>query len=216
MNAVENTEVFDSGKPLHATAYVGICRGMSDPFFFGYGSLVNRSTHAYPRATRATVTGWARAWKKSKLRRVAFLTAVEAHGEDIDGLIAAVPGADWIALDERERAYHRLPVDEIRHDHPPLPDIQIYRARPDHIEEDVGEHVMLLSYIDVVVQGYLREFGAEGADRFFATTHGWDMPICDDRIEPVYPRHQALTQEERAFVDDRLRRLDVNLTDRRP
>ena len=216
MNEAQNTEVFDSDKPLHATAYGGITSPMSDPFFFGYGSLVNRSTHTYPRATQATVKGWARAWKKSKLRRVAFLTAIEAHGEEIDGLIAAVPGADWAALDERERAYHRLPVVEIRHDHPPLPDIQIYRARPDHIEEAVGDHVMLLSYVDVVVQGYLREFGAEGADRFFATTHGWDMPICDDRADPVYPRHQRLSAEERAFVDDRLTRLGVVLTDRRP
>lgn len=188
---------------------------MSDPFFFGYGSLVNRSTHAYPRATRATVTGWARAWKKSKLRRVAFLTAVEAHGEQIDGLIAAVPGADWAALDERERAYDRLPVAEIRHDYPPLADIQIYRARPDHIENEVGDHVMLLSYIDVVIQGYLREFGSDGAARFFATTHGWDMPVCDDRADPIYPRHQPLTDDERRFVDRELARIGITFTNRR-
>ncbi len=215
MNEAQNTDLFDFGKPLHATAYAGISYLMSDPFFFGYGSLVNRSTHSYPRAAKATVTGWARAWKKSKLRRVAFLTAVEAHGEEIDGLIAAVPGADWVALDERERAYHRLPVLEIRHDHPPLPDIQIYRASADHIEE-AGDHVLLQGYLDVVVQGYLREFGIEGADKFFATTHGWDMPICMDRNDPVYPRHQRLTDEERDFVDDRLARLGVSFTDRRP
>jgi hypothetical protein len=75
---------------------------------------------------------------------------------------------------------------------------------------------MLQSYIDVVVQGYLREFGVEGADRFFATTHGWDMPICRDRENPVYPRHQRLTTEERDFVDDRLVRLGAAFTDRRP
>ncbi|WP_071675950.1 gamma-glutamylcyclotransferase family protein [Nioella nitratireducens] len=189
---------------------------MSDPFFFGYGSLVNRSTHAYPRAAQATVTGWARAWKKSKLRKVAFLTAVEAHGEEIDGLIAAVPGSDWAALDERERAYDRLPVAEIRHSHPTLPDIQIYRARADHIEHEAGEHVLLLSYLDVVVQGYLREFGVDGAERFFATTHDWTMPICDDRADPVYPRHQNLTNDERAYVDGWIRRIGAEVTDRRP
>jgi hypothetical protein len=68
----------------------------------------------------------------------------------------------------------------------------------------------------VVVQGYLREFGVEGADRFFATTHGWDMPICRDREDPVYPRHQRLTNEERGFVDSRLARLGVSFTDKRP
>lgn len=215
MNEAQPSRHFPQGKPLHVRTCAGITRSMSDPFFFGYGSLVNRATHAYPRAAQATVTGWARAWKKSRLRKVAFLTAVEAHGEEMDGLIAAVPGADWAALDDRERAYHRLPVAEIRHDHAPLPDIQIYRARPDHIDE-AGDHVMLQSYIDVVLQGYLREFGPEGADRFLATTHGWDMPICADRADPVYPRHQDLTGAERDFVDDRLARLGVAYTDRRP
>ncbi len=180
---------------------------MSDPFFFGYGSLVNRSTHDYPRATRATAKGWARAWMKSSQRRVSFLSAVEAQGEEIDGLIAAVPGADWAALDIRERAYDRLRVVEITHDHPPLADVQIYRAKPDHVVEPDGGHTMLLSYVDVVVQGYLREFGPGGADRFFATTHGWDMPVLDDRAAPIYPRHQSLLPEEIDFVDDRLCRL---------
>ena len=63
---------------------------MSDPFFFGYGSLVNRSTHDYPRATRARVRGWARSWKQTNLRKVAFLTAV---GGVIFGLMSL-----WLAL----------------------------------------------------------------------------------------------------------------------
>ncbi len=184
---------------------------MSDPFFFGYGSLVNRGTHDYPQATRATVRGWAREWKKSKLRKVVFLTAVESPATQIDGLIAAVPGANWAALDERERAYERLPVREIDHAHEALPPVEIYRARADHIEEDAGGHVMLLSYLDVVVQGYLREFGEPGVERFLATTKGWDVPVCDDRQSPIYPRHQILTQRETALVDDVLRTLNLNV-----
>jgi hypothetical protein len=58
-----------------------------------------------------------------------------------------------------------------------------------------------LSYIDVVVQGYLREFGEEGVARFFATTDGWDAPVADDRADPIYLRHQTLTRAERALVD---------------
>jgi cation transport regulator ChaC len=90
-----------------------------DPFFFGYGSLVNRDTHAFPHVARARVRGWARTWKRTRLRKVAFLTAVEAPGIEIEGLIAAVPDADWVALDAREYAYHRLPVLEIDHEHAP-------------------------------------------------------------------------------------------------
>jgi hypothetical protein len=64
---------------------------------------------------------------------------------------------------------------------------------------------ILMSYLDVVVQGYLREFGQAGAEDFFATTDGWDIPVLDDRAAPRYPRHQALTGDERALVDALLR-----------
>ncbi len=182
---------------------------MSDPFFFGYGSLVNRATHDFPRAARARVRGWARTWKRTRLRKVAFLTAVEAPGVEIDGLIAAVPGADWTALDEREWAYHRLPVTEITHEHGTVPDVQIYRTKPEHDTDATEEHPILLSYLDTVIQGYLREFGEAGAIGFFETTQGWDAPILDDRTEPVYARAQVLTREERDFVDERLAQLSA-------
>lgn len=189
---------------------------MSDPFFFGYGSLVNRATHTYPQVERARVRGWARSWKRTKLRRVAFLTAVEADGEEIDGLIAAVPGADWAALDEREWAYRRNRVAEIFHDpadRPPLADIQIYRTMMEDDADPSAQHPILLSYIDVVVQGYLREFGQAGAERFFATTHGWDTVVLDDRAAPIYPRHQTLTEDELDVVDRHLSGLAEVITD---
>jgi len=182
---------------------------MSDPFFFGYGSLVNRATHDFPRAMPARVTGWARIWKRTKLRQVAFLTAVKAEGVEIDGLIAAVPNADWTALDEREHAYHRLPVTRITHGLGGLPDVQIYRTRPENDTDASTDYPILLSYLDTVVQGYLREFGEAGANAFFATTSGWDTHVLDDRAVPIYPRAQALTGPERDFVDDRLAALGV-------
>ena len=80
-------------------------------------------------------------------------------------------------------------------------------------------HPVLLSYLDVVVQGYLHEFGPDGVERFFATTDGWDAPILDDRAHPHYPRHQHLTPAETALVDDWLVRLDtavVHLDDHPP
>lgn len=177
-----------------------------DPYFFGYGSLVNRATHDYTRASRARVRGWARVWRGTSLRRVAYLSAVEAPGVEIEGLIAAVPGADWRALDARERAYARHPLAMVDHDHPEALDIMIYKVEAHHIST-AAAHPILLSYLDVVVQGYLREFGEAGVARFFETTTGWEVGVLDDRATPQYPRAQVTTDRERALVDAGLRDL---------
>ena len=178
---------------------------MKDPYFFGYGSLVNRQTHTYPDATQAHVKGWRRAWQGTRLREVAFLTVVPDSDSEIAGLIAAVPGADWSALDERERAYARHPVVPFGHGKPVEPIVQIYAVEAAHT--DIGEHPILLSYLDTVIQGYLTEFGEAGVTNFFDTTTGWHLPIRDDRQDPIYPRATALTADERAFVDENLRRV---------
>jgi len=184
---------------------------MSDPFFFGYGSLVNRETHDFPQAARARVRGWARTWKRTRLRKLAFLTAVPAPDAEIEGLIAAVPGSDWAALDLREHAYNRHPVSEIDHDHGPdrQLDVQIYSTKPEHHTDATEDHPILLSYLDTVIQGYLMEFGEAGAHRFFASTGGWEASVLDDRADPIYPRVTQLTREERLFVDDALSAMDV-------
>ncbi len=105
---------------------------MNDPFFFGYGSLVNRQTHDYLHATTASVTGWRRAWRHTPpLRDVSFLTVVPAPEDYVDGLIAAVPGANWAALDRRERAYDRHDAThQVSHDLEHALDVAIY-AIPD-------------------------------------------------------------------------------------
>ncbi|AVO37620.1 gamma-glutamylcyclotransferase family protein [Pukyongiella litopenaei] len=179
---------------------------MSDPHFFGYGSLVNRATHAYPDLHRARLRGWRRAWAQTSLRSVAFLTIVPADPQaEIDGLTARVPGSDWAALDAREWAYDRITVTaEVTHPAPHPREIAVYSVPPRHRNAPGGDHPILLSYLDVVVQGYLREFGEPGAARFFASTDGWQAPVLDDRAAPRYPRHQRLTEAETALVDDLL------------
>lgn len=179
-----------------------------DPFFFGYGSLVNRDTHDFPRATPARVTGWRRVWRHSHRRPAAYLSVEAAPGQVIDGLVAAVPGGDWAALDLREAAYDRLRLrpDDVEHALPHPVDVHIYRTDIAHAEP-ASKHPILLSYLDCVVQGFLRVFGAEGADRFFATTDGWHTPVLNDRAVPQYARHVDLTGAERSFIDERLARL---------
>ncbi len=174
------------------------------PRFFGYGSLVNRATHDYPSVRRESVKGWARAWRHTGLRDVAFLTAVPDPLGEIDGLSADVPNADWEALDAREFAYDRLDLAGSQ-------GTAIY-AIPEGKHAPASQaHPILLSYLDVVVQGYLREFGEAGAALFFASTHGWDAPILDDRLAPLYPRHQALSRSEVDFVDDALHALECRI-----
>jgi hypothetical protein len=188
---------------------------MSDPFFFGYGSLVNRATHGFLDAHPARLSGWRRAWRHTDLRPVAFLTAEPAPGMEIDGLIAHVPGDDWAALDAREHAYVRSRVTaQVSHAVTRPLEVQVY-AIPEGLHGAPDErHPVLLSYIDVVVQGYHREYGAAGVARFFETTAGWDAPILDDRAAPIYPRHQPLTDRERALVDEHLAGAGARVTAR--
>ena len=160
--------------------------------FFGYGSLVNRRTHGYPDARPMRVTGWRRAWRHVASRPVAYLTAERAAGTALDGLTAGVPGGDWAALDAREAAYTREPLPE---------GPSIYHIPQGRHAAPSAAHPILLSYLDVVVQGYLAEFGEAGVAGFFETTAGWDAPIRDDRGAPDYPRAQTLDPAERALVD---------------
>ncbi len=181
----------------------------SDPFFFGYGSLVNTATHAYTPAFPARIRGWRRAWRRSAARPIAFLTAVRDPDCEIAGLIAPVPGGDWAALDTREYCYARHPVDRIAHEAPSSISVQVY-ALPDHDSaQPTEENPILLSYLDVVLQGYLHRFGTAGARDFVATTDGWHAPVIDDRTAPRYPRAQRLSGDETAFVDAALRELGV-------
>jgi hypothetical protein len=181
---------------------------MQDVYFFGYGSLVNRRTHIYSNAHPATARGWRRAWRFAPQRDTAFLTVVPDPGCAIEGLIAQVPDNDWRTLDQREAAYDRLPASLcIDHQRDEIENIAIYAIPKQDLNLPDQDHPVLLSYLDVVIQGYLDEFGAEGAARFFATTLGWDAPVLDDRATPRYPRAQSLTDSERMVVDQALDQL---------
>ncbi|SFL43466.1 gamma-glutamylcyclotransferase family protein [Shimia aestuarii] len=186
-----------------------------DPYFFGYGSLVNRDTHQYGDTHPARLGGWRRIWRHTDLRPVAYLTVVPDPDCEIDGLIAHVPGGDWAALDQREHAYDRVDANAaITHPKPDPIDVAVYTVPHGKHGQPTVEHPVLLSYIDVVVQGYLREFGEAGVARFFNTTAGWTAPILDDRAAPIYPRHQTLSGVERDLVDDHLKTLNVTLIDK--
>ncbi len=183
---------------------------MKDRQFFGYGSLVNRATHAFAQTRPATLDGWRRVWVHTHLRPVAYLS-VEPAEAAIDGLVAEVPGADWAALDERERAYDRHPIRSRLHRCGSDTEAQVYAVPASHAAAPDVTHPVLLSYIDVVVQGYLDIFGEAGAERFFATTAGWGVPILNDRHAPRYARHQRLSAWQTGFVDAHLSALPAQV-----
>ena len=184
---------------------------MTDPYFFGYGSLVNVNTHIYPDPRPATLHGWRRAWVATPRFGVVLLTGVRAPGHSIDGLIAKVPDADWDALDAREAGYARITAgSDVTHAHDHDPEIAVYAVAGENILQS-SNHMILLSYLDVVVQGFNAVYGAAGVQRFFDTTDGWDTVILNDRDDPVYPRHQSLLPDESALVDDHLRRLSAQV-----
>jgi hypothetical protein len=179
------------------------------PYFFGYGSLVNAQTHDYPDVRPAKLNGWRRAWVRTAGRDVVFLTAVSDPKSSIAGVIAAVPNQDWVALDAREAGYARHSSNgAVLHDLIPPPQIAHYAIPPAAMGAE-GDHVMLLSYLDVVVQGFLHVFGEPGVQAFFATTDGWDTPVLNDRAAPIYPRHQTLSSTETKLVDHHLARLST-------
>lgn len=183
---------------------------MHRQYFFGYGSLVNLRTHSYPDTRRAELQGWRRTWCHTRLRDEAFLSVHAAPADTILGLVAEVPNRDWRALDLREDGYDRHGVsDRVRHDLAPATDVQIYAVPDRHRRGDPAAGHVLMSYLDVVVQGFLHQYGREGAAHFFDTTDGWDLTVIDDRATPLYPRHQILTPAERAEVDGHLDRLGV-------
>ncbi|MEM1388874.1 MAG: gamma-glutamylcyclotransferase family protein [Pseudomonadota bacterium] len=179
---------------------------MRDPFFFGYGSLVHRATHDYPDAMPARLRGWRRVWRHTPGRARAFLSVEPAPEIEIDGLIARVPGKDWGALDLREAGYARVPVTEMVDHGSPIGDhIEVYQVLPGP-EPERPSH-LLLSYIDVVAQGFLREYGEAGVAHFFETTAGWAAPLEDDRHAPIYARAQLLSKAETDLVDHWLGRV---------
>lgn len=176
--------------------------------FFGYGSLVNRASHDFRAHGPAVLTGWRRMWRRSPLRPAAFLSVEPCPGVSIHGLLAEVPDGDWRALDTREGAYQRIEASAAIV--PASGPVALYVMGRETSEAPSDAHPVLLSYLDVVMTGFLDLMGAAGPAHFAETTVGWDSgPIKDDRAAPIYARGGAATEAGRAASDAILARLGV-------
>ena len=176
---------------------------MCDPYFFGYGSLVNLATHDYGDPRPATLQGWRRLWCETSNRKAAFLSISPAPGARIQGLMARVQDGDWQALDAREAGYERREAaHQITHDLAQQVPCAVYTIPQ---SKTAGERPspapILLSYLDVVLQGFIQIYGELGVREFMDTTDQWNRPVLNDRAAPLYPRHQKLEDRQRQLVD---------------
>jgi len=173
---------------------------------FGYGSLVNRGTlPPHVHAERRTVRGWRRAWRKRSpglVGGVSSLSVMEAPGAEIDGLVVTFEDGMMPTIAAREHDYDPLRLADD-------PDIIIFRACAEMDRYGDADFPVLLSYLDATAQGFLREFGDEGLQRFMATTDGWHVPIVDDRADPRYARAQKLSSAEEMRINELLASVDA-------
>lgn len=176
---------------------------------FGYGSLVNSNTHDYGTLQKATLLGWRRRWHYTTIRDLAFLSVEPDSDSKIQGVVMAVP-LENEALQSRESDYDRHSVTNQISMHPQQETDTSVFAIPALVHREPGpDSALLLSYIDVVVQGYHQLFGETGVQDFFTSTHGWGAQIINDRSAPIYPRYQSLSRAQTEMTDHWLNELSA-------
>jgi hypothetical protein len=177
--------------------------------YFGYGSLVNRATHrtAILHAVPARLKGWRRIWRPRPDMPgfpAALLSVRPEPTAFCDGLVVFDRAENLAAVDAREARYRRVALaPDSLETAEPLPDglpLYLYVAQTD-IPPHRQPPMILRSYLDAVLQGFLAEHGEAGVHRFLAETEGFETPVHDDRPQPIYPRAVALAAHEAALFD---------------
>ncbi len=183
--------------------------------YFGYGSLVNRATHAQEnhQFSRARLKGWRRQWlarPKNHFGHVALLSIRPDDDCEITGLVVVDHIANLPALDLRERRYDRIKIgygqwDDLEESATslvePTTPMSVYTAKQVGAFEGAEKCRILRSYLDAVMQGYLRKFGEQGLRNFVDTTDNFDIGIREDRTTPVYTRPVTVSRSECILFD---------------
>ena len=189
--------------------------------YFGYGSLVNRATlrTEIMSAVPARLKGWRRHWRPRPDMPgfpAALLTVETAVGEGCDGLLVFDRAENLAAVDAREARYRRVKIGpgalETEAALPGTFEAYVYVAQAD-LPPHRQPAMILQSYLDAVMQGFLIEHGEDGLRRFVHETGSFDFPILRDRAEPRYPRSVDTSETERALFDGLLRRNGARFSD---
>lgn len=178
---------------------------MKTPYYFGFGSLVNDET--LPDGTRwqkAILKGWRRSWRHPIEGETAWaaMDVVQDSDSSIEGLLVAGGGEIDSYLVAREGGYQSTPLQP---EHLKLDGMLPKNAAPclwvskSASLNTIPLHLMQ-SYVDVVMSGYLRNFGEAGLQRFIDSTDNWHLPRIDDRDKPLYPRAVSLSSHERRLI----------------
>ncbi len=184
--------------------------------YFGYGSLVNRNTLPPDIITAipTTLMRWRRHWQPrpnadgeaDELKDIALLSVHRDDNYQIEGLLIVDRLKNLENLNKREKNYRAvsLGLEDFRFEPglnftPPQKSICIYVA---HAAQGRGDNCSILqSYLDVVLEGYLREFGEQGIRRFLESTDNFHSPLYYDRQKPVYARHQKIASSHTRLFD---------------
>jgi len=169
--------------------------------YFGYGSLVNRETLQTPHLALlpASLKGWRRHWQCREHHpdmqlspEVALLSVHRDLSTCLSGMLIVDEVTSLPQLDLREAHYDRVPIeisdleiadDRMQQDLPETLFVYVGRRSPER-----RPTLLLQSYLDAVLSGYLREYGEEGIHHFLTTTIGFERPIVLDRHKPRYSR----------------------------
>ncbi|MDN5929106.1 MAG: gamma-glutamylcyclotransferase [Hyphomicrobiales bacterium] len=182
--------------------------------YFGYGSLVNRATLRTDIVDiiPARLVGWRRIWRPRPDMPgfpAALLTVRREPGSVCDGVLIVDRAENLAAVDAREARYRRIRLEPVELEISPAREgaasvdvpIYVYEADPE-LPPHREPPMILQSYLDAVMQGFLAVHGEEGLRRFLAETYGFaETPIRPDREKPTYPRAVMLSDVERALFD---------------
>ena len=179
---------------------------------FGYGSLVNSSTH--PRNAQATgpvfLGGWRRLWAhhlETANGSMCVLTIEPSTGAAVVGVLLDCDQSALRELDLREQGYERRAL-EVAYSESPSQRMACitYVSMAARGQPASREAPIWRSYLDCVLSGFLTLGGVAALEEFIKTTGGWDGPILDDRVAPRYSRHVKLSALEAGEIDESLAR----------
>jgi len=179
--------------------------------YFGYGSLVNEFTWPRPyQKEPGKIQNWRREWKHcvdASFGRICALTVSHASNSRIQGVFIRCAYSELKEVDDREIGYERVELpfgDVVAATNPLPPRLFLYQSTSECYRAGNRDYPIWLSYIEVVMDGYLQMFGETGLDQFISDTAGWAAPILDDREFPKYPRARQLPIERRRLFEQRL------------
>jgi hypothetical protein len=177
--------------------------------YFGYGSLVNRTTlrTAIVDFIPARLKGWRRHWRPRPDMPgfpAALLTVRRDQHAICDGVLIVDRAENLAAVDAREARYRRvaLTAEDVEHAGilPQDCPLYLYEADPD-LPPHREPPLILQSYLDAVMQGFHAVHGETGLRRFLAETDGFETPVRADRAAPAYPRAVVLSEREIALFE---------------